>query len=60
VGKYYIYTKKTMLILNNMFIYKSFYEKNEKKIFQNIVVVLMYEIMNIQMHFQSNYLILWF
>jgi len=43
-----------MLILN-MFIYKLFYEK--KKILQDIILVQMYEILNIQMHFQSNYLI---
>jgi len=43
-----------MLILN-MFIYKLFYEK--EKNLQNIIVVEMYEIMNIQMHFQSNYLV---
>jgi hypothetical protein len=44
-----------MLILN-MFIYKSF---NEKKSFQDIIVVKMYEMMRIQMHFWSNYLIFW-
>jgi len=48
VGKYYIYTKKTMLILN-MFIYKLFYVK--KMNLQDIIVVQMYEIMKIQIHF---------
>jgi hypothetical protein len=35
-----------------MFIYKLFYVK-EKEILQDIIVVQMYEIVNIQMHFQS-------
>jgi len=39
----------------NMFIYKSFYEK---KNLQDIIVVQMYEIVKIQMQFQSNYDIL--
>jgi hypothetical protein len=39
-----------------MFIYKLFYEK-EKTILQEIIVVQMYEIVKIQMHFQSNYLV---
>jgi hypothetical protein len=43
-----------MLILN-MFIYKLFYEK--KKPPQDIIIVQMYEIVKIQMHFHSNYLI---
>jgi hypothetical protein len=43
-----------MLILN-MFIYKSFYWG--KKNLQGIVVIQMYEIVKIQMRFQSNYLI---
>jgi hypothetical protein len=38
----------------NTFIYKSFSEKNY---LQDIIVVQMYEIVKIQMHFQSNYLI---
>ncbi len=38
-----------------MFIYKLFYEK--QKNLQDIIVVQMYEIVNIQMHFQSNYLV---
>jgi hypothetical protein len=44
-----------MLILN-MFIYKSFYEKQ----IQDIIIVQMYEIVRIQMHFWSNYLIFLF
>jgi len=32
----------------------------KKKNLQDIIVFQMYEIMKIQMHFQSNYLILWF
>jgi hypothetical protein len=44
-----------MLILN-MFIYKLFYEK---KNLQDIIVVQMYEIVKIQMHFQSNHLTFW-
>jgi hypothetical protein len=51
--------KKTMLILN-IFIYKSFYEKKEKRNLQDIIVVQRYEIVKIQMHFWSNYLIFWF
>jgi hypothetical protein len=38
----YTHTKKTMLILN-IFIYKSFYEKKIKSL-QDIIVVQMYEI----------------
>jgi len=57
-GEIYIYIYKIMLTLN-MFIYKSFYEKKEKE-FQDIIVVQMYEIMKIQIHFWSNYLIFWF
>jgi len=45
-----------MLILN-MFIYKLFYEKKRKKNLQDIILVQMYEIVKIQMHFQSNFLI---
>jgi hypothetical protein len=41
----------------NMFIYKSFYENKEKENLQDIIVVQMYGIMKIQMHFQSIYLI---
>ncbi len=48
-----------MLILN-MFIYKLFYEKNIIKNLQDIILVQMYEIVKIQMHFQSNYLIFLF
>jgi len=51
--------KKTMLILN-IFIYKSFYEKKEKRNLQDIIVVQRYEIVKIQMHCWSNYLIFWF
>jgi hypothetical protein len=40
-----------MLILNS-FIYKKLW-----KYLQDIIVVQLYEIMKIQMHFQSNYLI---
>jgi hypothetical protein len=47
-----------MFILN-MFIYKSFYEKIKNNL-QDIIIVQMYEIMKIQMHFQSNYLTFWF
>ncbi len=56
MGKYYTYTKKTTLIVN-MFIYKSFSTKKieEKQDLQDIVVVQMYKIVKIQMHFQSNY-----
>jgi len=43
-----------MLILNR-FIYPKIYEK-EKKNLQKIIVIQMYEIKKIQMHFQSNYL----
>jgi hypothetical protein len=39
-----------MLILN-MFIYKLFYETKEKENLQDIILVQMYEIVNIQMHF---------
>jgi hypothetical protein len=46
----------TMLVLN-MFIYKLFYENKEKENLQDIIVVQMYEIVKIQMHFQSIYLI---
>jgi hypothetical protein len=42
-----------MLILN-MFIYKLFYEKKEEENLQDITLVQMYEIVKIQMHFQSN------
>jgi len=45
-----------MLILN-MFIYKLFYEKIKIKNLQDIILVQMYEIVKIQIHFQSNYLI---
>jgi hypothetical protein len=45
-----------MLILN-MIIYKLLYEKKNKNL-QDIIVVQMYEIVKIQMHFQSNYLII--
>jgi hypothetical protein len=45
-----------MLILN-MFIYKLFYETKEKENLQDMILVQMYEIVNIQMHFQSNSLI---
>ncbi len=48
-----------MLILN-MFTYKSFYENKEKEKLQDIIVVQMYEIVKIQMHFQSIYLIFFF
>jgi len=37
-----------------MFIKKLFYEKEKNLL--TIIVVQIYEIMNIQMHFQSNYL----
>jgi len=42
----------------NIFIYKYFYEK--KINLPDIIVVQMYEIVKIQMHFLSNYLIFWF
>ncbi len=42
-----------MLILN-MFIYNCFMKK---KNLQDIIIVQMYEIVEIQMHFQSNYFI---
>jgi len=42
-----------MLILN-MFIYQKNYEK---KIPQDIIILQMYEIAQMQMYFQSNYLI---
>jgi len=45
-----------MLILN-MFIYKSFYENKEKENLQDIIVVQMYKVVEIQMLFQSIYLI---
>jgi len=45
-----------MLILN-MFIYKSFYENKEKENLQDIIVVQMYKVVEIQMFFQSIYLI---
>jgi len=45
-----------MLTLN-MFVYKSFYENKEKENLQDIIIVQMYEIVKIQMHFQSIYLI---
>ncbi len=38
-----------------MFFYKNSYEFLKKKNLQNIIVVQMYEIMKIQMFFQSNY-----
>jgi len=47
-----------MFILN-IFIYKLFYKKKKKNNLQDIIVVQMYEIMKIQMHFQSNYLLFW-
>jgi len=47
-----------MLIIN-MFIYKSFYEKNKINL-QDIIIVQIYEIVKIQMHFQLNYLTFWF
>jgi hypothetical protein len=47
------YKKKTMLLLN-MFIYKSFYERIKNKNLQDIILVQMYEIVKIQMHFWSN------
>jgi hypothetical protein len=40
-----------------MFIYKLFYENKEKENLQDIIVVQMYEIVKIQMYFQSIYLI---
>jgi len=40
-----------------MFIYKRIYIWKEKENLQDIIVVQMYEIVKIQMHFQSNYLI---
>jgi len=43
-----------------MFIYKSFYEKKGKINLQDIIVVQMYEIVKIQLHFWSNYFIFWF
>jgi hypothetical protein len=39
------------------FISKLFYIKKEQENLQDIIVVQMYEIVKIQMHFQSNYLI---
>jgi hypothetical protein len=42
-----------MLILN-MFIYKLFYEKNNPL---DIIILQMYEIAKMKMHFQLNYLI---
>jgi hypothetical protein len=43
-----------MLILN-IFIYKLFYgTKKEKKNLQDIILVQMFEIVKIQMHFQSH------
>jgi len=32
----------------------------KEKSFQNIIIVQMYEIVKIQMHFESNYLTFWF
>jgi len=37
------------MLIWNMIIYKSLYEEKEKKL-QDIIVVQIYEIMNIQMH----------
>jgi hypothetical protein len=34
--------------------------EKKKKNLQDIIVVQMYEIVKIRMHFQSNYLIVWF
>jgi hypothetical protein len=42
------------MLIFNMLIYKLFYEKKEKENLQNIIFVQMYEIVKIQMHFQSN------
>jgi len=47
----YLYTKKTMLIYNLS------YHKKERTNLQDIILVQMYEIVKIQTHFQSNYLI---
>jgi hypothetical protein len=49
----HIYTKKTMLILNMFFLIM----KKKKTNLQDIILVQMYEIAKIQMHFQSNYFI---
>jgi len=46
------YVYRHILLFTNHFM--------EKKNLQDIIVVQMYEIMKIQMHFQSNYLIFWF
>jgi len=60
---YFIYNFKLLKILyihtyhvDYFIIHKSFYEKKN----QDIIIVQMYEIVNIQMHFQSNYLTFWF
>jgi hypothetical protein len=44
-------------LILNMFIYKLFYEKNIIKNLQDFILVQMYEIVKIQIHFQSYYLI---
>ncbi len=38
-----------------MFICKLYYEKKRKKNLQDVILVQMYEIVKIQIHFQSNY-----
>jgi len=52
----YTHTPKKIMSILNMFIYKKIYEKKKKKL-QDIILVQMYEIVKIQMHFQSYYLI---
>jgi hypothetical protein len=54
VGNYiYIIFQKISTLIINRFVHKLLYEKK----LQNIIVVQMYEIVKIQTHFQSNYLI---
>jgi hypothetical protein len=48
------YVYKHILLFTNHFM------KNKIKNLQDIIVVQMYEIVKIQMHFQSNFLIFWF
>jgi hypothetical protein len=47
------------MLISNMFIYKLFSKKRKRNL-QDIIVIQMYEIEKIQMHFWSNYLIFWF
>jgi hypothetical protein len=39
------------MLISNMFIYKSFYEKKKKENFQDIIVVQMQDIIVDSMHF---------